>query len=169
MTALLYRFETTARPVRATRLKVEINTREHFSVLGYRAHPYQVENPWFCGSAALRTFETEELLGTKPPARYQRRKGRDLFDLAYALDTLDLDDGRIVDCFLRYLKHGELAVSRAEFEANLAAKVRAAEFVEDVHLLLAPVADYDAVDAAALIGRRLLTRLPGAPWKGATA
>jgi predicted nucleotidyltransferase component of viral defense system len=31
---LLYRFETTARPVQRRRLKVEVNTREHVAVLG---------------------------------------------------------------------------------------------------------------------------------------
>jgi hypothetical protein len=31
---MIYRFETTARPIQSMRLKVEINTREHFTVLG---------------------------------------------------------------------------------------------------------------------------------------
>ncbi|MGH2469017.1 MAG: nucleotidyl transferase AbiEii/AbiGii toxin family protein [Chloroflexota bacterium] len=40
-----------------------------------------MKSPWFTGSADVPTFALEELLGTKLRALYQRRKGRDLFDL----------------------------------------------------------------------------------------
>lgn len=163
---LTYRFETTMSPVQTMRLKVEINTREHFAVLGYRTHPHAVENPWFSGAADLRTFEPEELLGTKLRALYQRRKGRDLFDLASALRSLELNDQRIVDCCLHYLGEEDLSVSRAEFEANLAAKMTEPAFVEDVLPLLGSAAEYDAVGAAALVVERLVAKLPGAPWQG---
>ena len=63
------------------RLKIEINTREHFTVLGLKEIPYKVENGWFSGECSLTGYELEELLGTKMRALYQRRKGRDLFDL----------------------------------------------------------------------------------------
>jgi predicted nucleotidyltransferase component of viral defense system len=42
---LIYRFETTFEPVSRMRLKIEINTREHFSVLGHTRHIYTVDNP----------------------------------------------------------------------------------------------------------------------------
>jgi predicted nucleotidyltransferase component of viral defense system len=37
----------------------------------------------------------EELLGAKLRALYQRKKGRDLYDLWLALTTLSVDDARI--------------------------------------------------------------------------
>ena len=40
-----------------------------------------MENSWFTGSAELTTYHFEELLGTKLRALYQRKKGRDLYDL----------------------------------------------------------------------------------------
>ena len=43
---LLYRFETTTLPVQRMRVKVEINTREHFSVDGLQHVPFAVASPW---------------------------------------------------------------------------------------------------------------------------
>lgn len=62
-------------------LKVEINSREHFSVFGLRKHPFAVDSRWFSGKTEILTYDREELLGTKLRALYQRKKGRDLFDL----------------------------------------------------------------------------------------
>jgi len=41
----------------------------------------------------------DELLGTKLRALYQRKKGRDLLDLAIALEETDADPARILECF----------------------------------------------------------------------
>ncbi len=82
-----YRFESEdGLPLR---LKVEINSREHFCLYGYKEHLFSVESRWFRGSAKILTYELEELLGTKLRALYQRRKGRDLFDLSSSVpDTM---------------------------------------------------------------------------------
>ena len=34
-------------PVIDMRLKIEINTREHFNVLGLKTIPFKIENNWF--------------------------------------------------------------------------------------------------------------------------
>ena len=52
---------------------------------------------------------------------YQRKKGRDFYDLWLALTSLEIDDRKVVKCFERYLDHDGLSISRAEFEKNLAA------------------------------------------------
>ncbi len=80
-----YRFLSEDVPTIRLRLKVEINTREHFAVLGFTKRPFQVESRWCSGRANITTFELDELLATKMRALYQRRKGRDLFDLAKGL------------------------------------------------------------------------------------
>ena len=46
---VIYRFESEFPPVIDLRLKIEINTREHFSVLGLKQTPFQVTNSWFTG------------------------------------------------------------------------------------------------------------------------
>jgi predicted nucleotidyltransferase component of viral defense system len=162
---LVYRFETTTAPVQPMRVKVEINTREHFAELGLRSVPFGVDSPWFTGSAQVSTFELEELLGTKLRALYQRKKGRDLYDLGVALTTLSVDDARVVGCFERYMRHGNLVVRRDEFESNLSDKLRAPEFVSDVGPLLSHPSTYDARAAAEVVIRRLVSKLPERPRK----
>lgn len=164
---LFYRFETTFAPVTTMRLKIEINTREHFSVLPLERRPFEVDNPWFSGTADLPTYHIDELLGTKMRALYQRKKGRDLYDLWIALQSGETSNERIVDCFGSYMDHDGLTVSRAQYEANLAAKLRSSAFVEDIRPLISPDAPYDPVVAAEFVGSELISRLPGEPWKGA--
>lgn len=163
---LLYRFETTSRPLQQMRIKVEINTREHFSVFGGHSRELVLNSPWFSGRADVSTYQIEELLGTKLRALYQRMKGRDLYDLWLALTSLAVDDERVIECFKGYLKHGDVSVSRAEFEANLSGKLRTPAFLGDIAQLLPTEGHYDAVEAAALVGERLIAKIRGEPWKG---
>lgn len=160
---LVYRFETTAMPVQRMRVKIEINTREHFNVLGAHRVPFEVKSPWFGGAAEIVTFGIEELLATKLRALYQRKKGRDLYDLDLALTSLAVDDGRLMLCFQRYLEHSGLSIGRTAFEANLQDKLADRAFVEDVAPLLAKPQGYDAAQAARLVLERLISRLPGGP------
>ncbi|MCK6531448.1 MAG: nucleotidyl transferase AbiEii/AbiGii toxin family protein [Polyangiaceae bacterium] len=164
---LFYRFETSFSPVSTRRLKIEINTREHFAVLATETRPFTVDNPWFSGTAALPVYHLDELLGTKLRALYQRKKGRDLYDLWVALGTRKPRPAFVVECFRRYMDHAGAVVSRAEFEANLAAKLASAVFLEDLRVLVSPEVGYDPTRAAKVVKDELLARLPGEPWKGA--
>jgi predicted nucleotidyltransferase component of viral defense system len=148
------------------RLKIEINSREHFSVLDLVERRHQVRSRWFSGSTVVRTYELEELLGTKLRALYQRKKSRDLFDLWTSHRVAKVDPERVVSCFLRYLDHDGLRVSRAEFEQNLAAKLGDEMFTRDIEPLLVPGAAWDLDEAACYAREELLARLPGDPWRG---
>ncbi|MGB4592582.1 MAG: nucleotidyl transferase AbiEii/AbiGii toxin family protein [Coriobacteriia bacterium] len=162
---LLYRFETTALPVQRMRLKVEIDTREHFSVDGLQHVPFAVASPWHSADELVTTFTLEELLATKMRALFQRRKGRDLYDLWLGLTSLGPDEAHIVDCLGECLSRAETAISRAEFEANMAGKLAAPDFRADVIPLLRGPGGYDVEDAASLVHGHLVARLPGEPWK----
>ena len=96
MNTATYRFESEIPPVVNMRLKIEINTREHFTVVGYTELEHSMENGWFSGSCSMNSFSIEELLATKLRALYQRRKGRDLFDLFHAMTQLDVDARKLV-------------------------------------------------------------------------
>lgn len=134
---LIYRFDSEDAPPLPLRLKIEINTREHFSELGLEQVPVSVENPWFTGSAEVTSFPLIELLSTKLRAPYQRKKGRDLFDLWFALDQREnLDIERLLQCFHRYMDEGGHHVSRAQFEENLHNKAEDPDFRADVPPLL---------------------------------
>jgi predicted nucleotidyltransferase component of viral defense system len=158
---LVYRFETTSKPVQRMRLKIEVNTREHFSVLGLHHLPFEIESSWFSGSTAIAVYQVEELLGTKLRALYQRRKGRDLYDLWLALATIEVDPQVIIECFERYMEHSGTPVSRTEFEENLIAKMSDPSFLEDIAPLLRPGTIYDPLVADALVREQLIARLGG--------
>jgi len=168
---LLYRFESEIPPVTPLRLKIEVNTRVHFAVLGLARKRVAIGNPWFEGASDVTTYELEELLATKLRAFYQRKKGRDLFDLSTAIDRFPaLDTGKVVRCFQHYMEMSGARVSRAEFEANVAEKLSDPVFHADVAPLLAlrsnAEVQFDVVRAAESIHDSLLSRLPGEPWKG---
>jgi len=166
---LVYRFESEDTPPMRMRVKVEINSREHFSELGIVHVPYRVENRWFSGNAQVTTFEVDELLGTKLRALYQRKKGRDLFDLWFALERGVVDENVLLNCFARYMTEASNAVTRAQFEANLHAKAGDREFRGDIRPLLRPGTTWDFAAALKTVQERLIQRLPGEPWRGADA
>jgi predicted nucleotidyltransferase component of viral defense system len=156
-----YRFESETKPITPLRLKVETNTREHLCVLGSRKARFQVDSPWHSGAADVLTYEPEELLGTKLRALYQRKKGRDLFDLSEALTRLaGLDPEKVVSCFARYLENDGRRVTRAEFEANLAEKIDDKVFLGDVPPLLALGVSFDPAAALERVREAFLSRLP---------
>jgi predicted nucleotidyltransferase component of viral defense system len=164
----IYRFESEIPPVTPLRLKIEINTREHFAIHGFVKRRFEVRSPWFSGAADLRTYCLEELLGSKLRALYQRKEGRDLFDLALALErNPGLNVDRTIQCFLEYMRRSAYRVSRAEYEANLLSKMGDPAFLADIAPLLSPEAAdrFDAKRAAELV-MEFISKLPGEPWKG---
>ena len=138
----LYRFDSEGVPATPLKLKVETNTREHFSVNGLKEIPFKVSSRWFEGSCSIHTYTLDELLGTKLRALYQRRRGRDLFDLAIAPKSPDTNPLRVIETFSKYMDHGGHNVTRAQFEENLALKLEDRHPVEVRILSSAP---HDAV------------------------
>jgi len=164
---MIYRFDSEIPPVQSMRLKIEINTGEHFAVMKPHRRNLRCDSEWFNGAADVLTYKIEELLGTKMRALFQRKKGRDLYDLAMALNHFKkLDLAKTVHCFQRYMEHGKTTVTRAQFEANLAGKLKDAAFRQDVQPLLAPDAPSFDVDAEGeRVKTALLALLPDDPWK----
>lgn len=163
---LIYRM--TAEGGLPLRLKVEINSREHFTVLGLEKRLLDIRSRWFSGSASVVTYRLDELLGTKMRALYQRKKGRDLFDLWQALTTSSVNLQSVVNCFLQYMQQGGHKVSRAEFERNLSEKLNDATFTRDVQPLLITDTAFDFQNAAEQVMSQLLPLIPGEPWQGNT-
>ena len=162
----VYRFDSEDVPSLPLKLKIEINTREHFSVFGLKDVPFTVSSRWFAGACKIQTYELDELLGTKLRALYQRKAGRDLFDLAVGLVVAKTDPERIATAFLNYMDHGGYRITRALFEQNLAEKMADAEFLADISPLLSDGYTWDPDAEAPLVSTRLIELLPGEPWKG---
>lgn len=150
-------WRTVAESGSSLKIKIEIATGERTPALPLLQLPYDVRSRWWTGSANVTTFQVEELVATKIRALYQRRKGRDVFDLWLALERLALDPSRILDAFAPY-RPDNLTASSAI--ANLRQKLAHEGFREDLLPLLreAP-ADYDIERAAGLIIDKLLANL----------
>ena len=163
----VYKINSEDAPPVPLRLKIETNTREHFSVFGLKEIPFAVDSRWFEGSCSIHTYELDELLGTKLRALYQRKQGRDLFDLAVALKHSAVDPKRVVAAFSEYMWREDKKVSRAQFEQNFFLKLRDHEFNADIGPLLALRENpWDTAGEAAVISSRLIELLLGEPWKG---
>ena len=159
---MLFRMESEVPPTVQLRLKVEINCYEHFSVLGLSRVPFRVENSWFIGQAQLTTYQFEELLGTKLRALYQRKKGRDLFDLYIALQRKEVDVEKVLECYKKYM---EFAVGKVpsykQFVNNMEEKMSDPDFVGDLQALLRPGVRYDAQQAYPLIHQAFIDKMEG--------
>jgi len=160
MNTIVYRFDTEIAPVINSRLKLEINSREHFSVLEWKKVNHQLISTWFTGSTDIISYELEELLGTKLRALYQRSKGRDLFDLYYSLVHQNPDCDKIIACFKKYMEFstGKFC-SAAVLLKNLDGKMLDPDFRGDTKGLLRPELDYDINLAYELVKKELIERI----------
>ena len=157
LVTLAYRFQSEGgQPLR---LKVEINTREHFSVEGFREIPFAVNSRWYEGSCSILSYELNELLGTKLRALCQRKKGRDLFDLAIALNDDAADPDKIIAAFYTYMEHAEHTVTRKQFQENIAAKLKDKNFASDIGPLLASGYEWDLIAMSEKVDKALISRL----------
>ena len=153
-----------------SRLKLQIKTREIRAFDDPASIELHIENPWFSGKAAISTLSREEMLATKLRALLQRDQGRDLYDLAYALEVFqNLDVARIIEMFGQYLDLSGQTISRAQAHERMFSKLVNPRFLVEVRPLL-PAAQAEALTEAAAAGsfRRVFTKLidqmPGEPW-----
>ena len=163
---LTYRMESEGPPVVQMRLKVEINTREHFAVDDFRKHPFSVDSRWFQGSCHITTYTLEELLGTKVRALHQRRKGRDLLDLWLGLTEGKANATRIVEIFHGYMKSEGRIVDGRLYEKNLWDKMKHRGFISDIEPLLPADVNYDIQEAFDLVNREIVSKMEMASSAG---
>jgi predicted nucleotidyltransferase component of viral defense system len=140
---LLFKIASTYPPETPLKLKIEINCKEHFTVHGLVKVPYEMNNAWFSGNCGLVTYRFAELVGTKIRALYQRRKGRDLFDLSLAAASPEVDPNDAVSCFKQYMAFSDMKVPTGkEYLLNLESKMNDRLFVSDTEGILRPGIEY---------------------------
>ncbi len=155
-----YRFDTEIAPKISMRLKIEINCREHFTVLGLQQIPFEVKNGWFSGKCLINTYHIEELLGTKLRALYQRRKGRDLFDLDLALLKLEIDPQKLIQCYKEYINFSDGVNPTSKMMiANINEKMLDNEFRNDIFTILKPDVEYDNDLAYVSIVEKIISKI----------
>lgn len=157
---LIFRSMSDTLPQLPIRLKVEINCKEHFSVLPMQLVPFKVENRWFNGECNILTYQLDELIGTKLRALYQRRKGRDLFDLYKALTTKPINEENVMMCYYKYMDFVvDHIPTYKEFISNMEDKMRDDEFLGDTSQLLRSGDYFNPEEAYRLVKERLINRL----------
>jgi len=147
------------------KLKIEINTTEHYHFNDLVDFDFSVENSWFSGNLKVKTYHLNELMGTKLRALYQRRKGRDLFDLWIVLKDQLVDPQKLIEIYLAHCEKENINVTRALFEKSMADKIKHKLFRLDTESLLAADQQWSFDDAHEMVQENIIKLLPGEPWK----
>lgn len=155
---LIYKYESINKS--ASKLKIEINTTEHFQVLPLKIVPFSIDSGWFKGTADIITYEMDELIATKLRALYQRRKGRDLFDVWYVTTNRLINLNQVFDIFAKYCTYNGIKILREEFIKNLKQKKDNRDFYIDMSLLLPSKLEWHFEEAYQFVVDNVISRLP---------
>ena len=119
-----------------------------------------MENSWFSGKCEITTYRLNELLGTKLRALYQRKKGRDLFDLYVALSEASVDIDEILRCYCRYMSFVvQQPPTYKQFVNNMEEKMSDPEFLGDTQNLIHPNREFNPLLGYELVRSRLIDKL----------
>jgi len=90
-------------------------------------------------------------------ALYQRKKGRDLFDLHYALTNIDLNIENIMKCYKEYIAFSvKNPPTKKQYLSNMEEKIADPDFRGDIYGLLRPGIEFDQDAAYELIKNDLI-------------
>lgn len=110
----------------------------------------------------IKGYDIHEMLGTKMRAMFQRKRGRDLFDLYWALtkSAKPVDPAAVIESFQHYMKQEGTTAGRTEFVGILEAHLKDRGFCSDMEPLLRHGISYDPQSAGNYIKVNLLSLLP---------
>ena len=114
---------------------------------------------WYKGEALITTYEMDELLATKLRALYQRKKGRDLFDLWYALNNAEVNVDKVIKAFRNYMNAEGNRFTQKEFIENIEKKIEDADFIVDMNGLPRSGITYDINSAYEFVKKEILEKL----------
>lgn len=159
---MTYSARSIIEPTRTLEIVVEANVTER------KPHRPVVEMPFSFPfrekpvQGHVKGFDIHEMLGTKMRAMFQRKRGRDLFDLYWALtkSPTPVDPTAIIASFEHYLKQEGTKAGRAEFVGILDNHLRDRGFCSDMLPLLRTDITYDPQAAGKYVKTHLLNLLP---------
>lgn len=154
---LIYKYQNALDDI--VKLKLEINTTEHLNILDLRNIDFDVDTAWYKGKTTIPTYYLEELMATKIRALYQRRKGRDLFDLWLVLERNLIDIDLTLDIFYKYNSHNKEVISKKEFVRSFEEKLTHNEFKIDMKLLLEEGINWNFDKAVELVENKIIDRM----------
>jgi predicted nucleotidyltransferase component of viral defense system len=159
---MTYSMRSIIEPGRSLDIVVEANVTER------KPHRLVVEVPFsfpFRGEsvqAKIKGYDIHEMLGTKMRAMFQRRRGRDLFDLYWALTKFEsqIEPSAVIESFQHYMKQEGTRANREEFIGILEAHLKDRGFCSDTESLLRYGIGYDPQAAGKYVITHLLRKLP---------
>ena len=159
---LTYSLPSIIEPGRMLEIVIEANVTER------KPHRAVVEIPFSFPfrnkpvQTRIKGYDIHEMLGTKMRAMFQRKRGRDLFDLYWALtkSAKPVDPAAIIESFQHYMKQEGTKAGRAEFISILDAHLKDRGFCSDMELLLRHGITYDPQIAGSYVKTHLLNLLP---------
>jgi predicted nucleotidyltransferase component of viral defense system len=159
---MTYSLPSIMEPGRMLDIVVEANVTERTPYLSVVAIPFQFPFREQPVQTQIKGYDIHELLGTKMRAMFQRKRGRDLFDLYWALtkSTSPLEPAGVIESFQHYMRQEGTKAGRAECVGILDAHLRDRGFCSDMEPLLRTGISYDPQSAGTYIKTNLLSLLP---------
>lgn len=150
------------------KVKVEVNLNENKSLFPLvEVGVSSLDDDGVLAKWRARSYEINEMLGTKLRALLQRTQGRDLFDLYHAAEfgtkatpVCAVDGVRTIEAFNWYLANEGTNMDRQEAEELLSQRLRNRGFRNDTNTLLhSNFAHYDVDAAAELVRQKYFVHL----------
>jgi len=151
-------------------IRVEVNLNEHASLYPLvDVEMTLLDDDGELTTASVRSYDINEMLGTKTRALMQRQQGRDLFDLCHAwqlsqqgITKYAVDGARAMAAFEWYLEQEGARIGIAEANAALDERLRNRRFCDDMNTLLRPgLPKFDAGTGANIVRTAFLSHLKG--------
>ena len=159
-----YYFNPTSKPQVELKVKIEANCNERAPFYEIVDLNYAVPQGLALDSFQIRSYDIDEMLGTKMRALFQRDQCRDLFDLWWAFTQPTAfsppNPVRIIEAFQHYMHQEDKVITADEFSDDLDAKMNNPAFLSDMDgLLRHDLVPFDAGAAAAFVKDNLLSLL----------
>jgi predicted nucleotidyltransferase component of viral defense system len=108
----------------------------------------------------ISTYHLEEMIGTKIRALYQRRKGRDLYDLYKALTLANMNIEQVITCYNEYMKFVvDNPPTQKQYFQNMEQKMKDNEFLGDTKVLLRTDESYNSEEAWGMVKKDLIEKI----------
>lgn len=159
---LTYSVQSVSEPGATLDIVVEANVTERSPHRAVVAIPFEFAFRDATVAAQVNGYDIHEMLGTKLRALFQRKRGRDLFDLYWALTkaTPAVQPAAVIESFQHYLQQEGAVAGRAEFLGILDAHLADRGFCTDMNPLLRTGLSYDPREAGEVVKAKLLGLLP---------
>ena len=142
------------------KIEANVNERQPFRPIQQNGFEFDFRDEHH--AVQIIGYDLAELLGTKMRALFQRVKGRDIFDLYWALLNTNpaVDPQAVIGSFQHYLSQEGAVPKRRDFVQAIDERMANSGFRQDIVPLLRKDITFDIYEARNVLQERLLNLLP---------